>query len=59
MTKQAKYNTIIKNLVAYYNEDKIKLIRFLKKEHYTQREIAGVLGVDESAVSHLLEREGK
>ena len=59
MTKQARLNAIIKNLATFYREDKIKLVKFLRKENYTLREIGDVLSVDESAISHLLAREAK
>ena len=49
--KQAE---VIKPIVEFYRQDKIKLIKFLIKEGYQQKEIAKVIGVDPSAISHLL-----
>ena len=57
--QQRYFNTtkqVLKPIMDFYIRDKILLIRFLKKEHYTNRKIAEVLGCTPGAITHFLKR---
>ena len=50
-------NKVLKPIIDYYKQDKLKLIRFLVKEGYLKQDIAKVLDVTPSAITYLLKRE--
>ena len=53
---QKIHGQYIKDIVNFYIKDKVKLIKFLIKEDYMKKDIAKVLGITASAISHILTR---
>ena len=49
---------IMKPIIKYYRQDKLKLVKFLVEEGYQKQKIAEVLGVTPPAISYLLKRNG-
>ena len=47
---------VLRPIIEYYRQDKLKLIRFLIKEGYKKKKIAEVLDVDPSAITRILQR---
>ena len=57
--KRDRFNKIIKDLINFYKDDKIKLIKYCLKIGATRSEIAKALDISPSAITHILEREEK
>ncbi len=49
-------NKILKDLLAYYNGDKIKLVRFCLEKGHLKQDIANALDVSPSAVTKFIKR---
>lgn len=49
--KQKELGKILRNLYAYYETDKVKLITFLYSEGYTLPQVATVLDVTRQAIA--------
>jgi len=53
MNRQKQSMQIIKDLIEFYKEPTVKLIKFLRKEKYSMTKIAKVLGVDRTALNNV------